>query len=187
MVLNNIEFQKKLGELIKNKRKKLKLSEIDLANKVGYLPAYIKRIENGIIDIPFQKLLHIFNVLKIDLDDDVLNTKNNLVICEQNYLKLIDMFTEQVNNNKTLKEQIKTITAPIGQVKKNRLAFGTYVGDGSTEDNKKFTLICGATTMAPVVQYENSIFTLSWEDILSLAERAGLFKEDSNDQKNVWR
>ncbi|MFK7970174.1 MAG: helix-turn-helix domain-containing protein [Bacteroidia bacterium] len=48
-----------LGELIKEERRKAKLTQEQLANKIGTKKSYISRLENGKIDIQFSTLFRI--------------------------------------------------------------------------------------------------------------------------------
>lgn len=69
----------------------------------------------------------------------------------------------------------------IGELHKNAMFFSVYVGEGSAKINGKeckFTMDVGATNYAPIVTYGKHSFTLSWEDILTLAEKAGLFNDE---------
>ena len=70
-----------------------------------------------------------------------------------------------------------TSSAPIGKVNTNKYSLCTYVGEGKTDDGKKFE-ICVQINHAPFVRYGNKTFNLSWNDIVTLAERAGLFNDE---------
>ncbi len=70
----------------------------------------------------------------------------------------------------------------IGKVTKG-MFFSVYVGDGKTSDGKKFELLINAGNSAPIVQYEMKSFYLTWNDILNLAEKAGLFNQEAEDEK----
>lgn len=59
------EFEEKavafmVGEMIKDARKKAKLTQDDLAERIGTKKSYISRIENGKIDIQLSTLFKIF-------------------------------------------------------------------------------------------------------------------------------
>ena len=59
------EFEEKaiafmVGEMIKEARKKAKLTQDDLAERIGTKKSYISRIENGKIDIQLSTLFKIF-------------------------------------------------------------------------------------------------------------------------------
>ena len=56
--------------------------------------------------------------------------------------------------------------------------FRQYVGEGKTEDGTEFELCLSASSSAPIVICGKRAFILSWNDILNLAERAGLFKTE---------
>lgn len=64
----------------------------------------------------------------------------------------------------------------IGEIKEGYF-LQVYVGDGETDEGKKFELAQSATTGAPIVLYGKKAFFLSWNEILTLAEKAGLFNE----------
>lgn len=70
-----------------------------------------------------------------------------------------------------------TSSAPVGTINTNKYALHTFVGDGKTDDGKKFE-ICVQINHAPFVRYGNKTFNLSWNDIVTLAERAGLFNDE---------
>ena len=80
----------------------------------------------------------------------------------------------------TLKRQLVE-KKKIGIVKTNRIPFGQKVGDGDA-NGKPFQLYVGATTMSPMIYYNNKLYTLNWDEIVSLAEDAGLFEEAKNEQ-----
>lgn len=63
----------------------------------------------------------------------------------------------------------------IGTIHENKLFFSINVGDGTTDSGKKFNLAVGAGNMQPHVTYGKRTFELSWEEIIELAEQAGLF------------
>ena len=70
-----------------------------------------------------------------------------------------------------------TSSAPIGTINTNKYALHTFVGEGKTDDGKKFE-ICVQLNHAPFVRYGNKTFNLSWNDVVTLAERAGLFNDE---------
>ena len=57
----------KIGEKIKLRRKELKWSQRDLAEKMGYNHSTITRIETGKIDIPQSRILQFADVLHTDI------------------------------------------------------------------------------------------------------------------------
>lgn len=57
----------KIGEKIKQRRKELKWSQRDLAEKMGYNHSTITRIETGKIDIPQSRIIQFANVLHTDV------------------------------------------------------------------------------------------------------------------------
>ena len=64
-----------------------------------------------------------------------------------------------------------------GEIITGRFGLRNYVGDATNSDGKKFEL---ATTMScePLLLYKNRSFRVSWSDIYSMAEAAGLFQEE---------
>ncbi len=70
-----------------------------------------------------------------------------------------------------------TSSAPVGTINTNKYALHTFVGDGKTDDGKEFEL-CVQISNAPFVRYGNKTFNLTWHDIVTLAERAGLFNDE---------
>ncbi|MBR2388161.1 MAG: helix-turn-helix transcriptional regulator [Clostridia bacterium] len=57
----------KIGEKIKLRRKELKWSQRDLAEKMGYNHSTITRIETGKIDIPQSRIMQFADVLHTDI------------------------------------------------------------------------------------------------------------------------
>lgn len=55
------------GEIIKNRRKELNISQEELAQQVGKKRPYISRLENG-EDVRISNLLLVANALKLSLD-----------------------------------------------------------------------------------------------------------------------
>jgi len=60
-------FSYYFGEIIKNRRKELKLSQNDLAEMIGKKRPYISRIENG-EDIKISNFVLIANALKLSIN-----------------------------------------------------------------------------------------------------------------------
>lgn len=56
-----------IGEKIKLRRKELRWSQRDLAEKMGYNHSTITRIETGKIDIPQSRILQFADVLRTDI------------------------------------------------------------------------------------------------------------------------
>lgn len=57
----------KIGEKIKQRRKELRWSQRDLAEKMGYNHSTITRIETGKIDIPQSRIMQFAEVLHTDI------------------------------------------------------------------------------------------------------------------------
>ena len=70
-----------------------------------------------------------------------------------------------------------TSTAPVGTINTNKYALCTCVDLGTTKDGKEYE-ICVQLNHAPFVRYGNKTFNLSWNDVVTLAERAGLFNDE---------
>lgn len=80
--------------------------------------------------------------------------------------------TDFLLGQETTKQQEK-----IGKIETGYF-FRQYVGEGKTEDGTEFELCLSASSSAPIVICGKRAFILSWNDILNLAERAGLFKTE---------
>ena len=63
---HDVAFSYYFGEIIRNRRKELKMSQEELAEKVGKKRPYISRIENG-EDIRISNLVLIANALDLSL------------------------------------------------------------------------------------------------------------------------
>lgn len=57
----------KIGEKIKQRRKELRWSQRDLAEKMGYNHSTVTRIETGKIDIPQSRIVQFSEVLNVDI------------------------------------------------------------------------------------------------------------------------
>ena len=68
-------------------------------------------------------------------------------------------------------------SAPIGKVSTNKYSLCSVIRDGKTDDGKEFEL-CVQISHAPFVRYGERTFNLTWNDIVKLAERAGLFNDE---------
>lgn len=71
----------------------------------------------------------------------------------------------------------------VGKIlEKNKMVIGTYVGNGSDKVNGKpveYDLTVGLNFSPSVRNTKtNRTFVLSWQDIINLAEKAGLFEEE---------
>lgn len=64
----------------------------------------------------------------------------------------------------------------IGEIKEG-FFLRVHIGDGETETGIKFELAQSAVNSAPIVIIGKKAFFLSWDDIVKLAEKAGLFDE----------
>ena len=54
------------GEILRGRRKELKMTQKELAEKIGTARSYIARIEKGETDIQLSSFLHIADALRID-------------------------------------------------------------------------------------------------------------------------
>lgn len=70
--------------------------------------------------------------------------------------------------------------------KENKFIMTEYVGKGSgTLDNGQeinYELLL-AMNRTPVIKYGKKYFSLSWKDILNLAEKKGLFKKEGKNNE----
>lgn len=71
--LDNSVCLRDFGELIQRERKRLDLSQEEVALEVGIHRTYYGKIEAGSRDIPFVTALRICKVLKIDPSDFIKN------------------------------------------------------------------------------------------------------------------
>ena len=87
----------KIGEKIKIRRKELRMSQRDLAEKMGYNHSTITRIENGKIDIPQSRIVQFADVLNtgiaylMDWEEEI--APDDLVLTEDERL-LISLFRQ---------------------------------------------------------------------------------------------
>ena len=70
-----------------------------------------------------------------------------------------------------------TSSAPVGTINTNKYALCTCVDLGTTKDGKDYE-ICVQLNHVPFVRYGNKTFNLTWDNIVTLAERAGLFNDE---------
>lgn len=63
------ELSIKIGHLIRNRRKVLKISQESLALQCGIDRSYLGRIERGEVNITVEKLYEIANTLEVDIRD----------------------------------------------------------------------------------------------------------------------
>ena len=90
-----------IGEKIKLRRKTLRWSQRELAEKMGYNHSTITRIEAGQIDIPLSKILQFADVLDTDIsylmggDDEMLPAEDG---CSKNVNSLVDVPKDAVND-----------------------------------------------------------------------------------------
>jgi transcriptional regulator with XRE-family HTH domain len=71
--LDNSVCLRDFGELIQRERKRLDLSQEEVASEVGIHRTYYGKIEAGSRDIPFVTALRICKVLRIDPSDFIRN------------------------------------------------------------------------------------------------------------------
>lgn len=95
----------KIGEKIKQRRKELKWSQRDLAEKMGYNHSTVTRIETGKIDIPQSRILQFAEVLGVSVaylmgwDDDKKENPANYDGISEKRQALID-FAKSVPDDK---------------------------------------------------------------------------------------
>ncbi|MGE8545134.1 MULTISPECIES: helix-turn-helix transcriptional regulator [unclassified Acinetobacter] len=61
------ELSIKIGHLIRNRRKELKITQESLALQCGIDRSYLGRIERGEVNITVEKLYEIANTLEVDI------------------------------------------------------------------------------------------------------------------------
>lgn len=66
----------------------------------------------------------------------------------------------------------------IGTITTDSLFLNIALGDGKTDDGKKFDLAVTAAHYEPLVICGRKTFHLSWQDICALADQAGLFEDE---------
>lgn len=109
-----------------------------------------------------------------------------------NYEKLIDAGFD-LDNAKAVAEMIKKAGDKVAATARNygRITFEKdlpayeLVIDGTTADGNEYELAtvepsAGNPCAEPIVKFKDRAFLLSWEDIVSLAERAGLFDDSES-------
>ena len=74
------------------------------------------------------------------------------------------------------KEQVQKTERKFGKISTG-LYLRQYVGDGEREDGKKFEIDV-MNDYSPAVYYNGKMFMLSGNDIVDLAELAGLFDDE---------
>lgn len=100
-----------------------------------------------------------------------------------------DYFFKQYVDGKTISELIRQSIEKLYQIldelkrtELNRSELKIVDVPRQTKDGIKFELCLSASSSAPIVICGKRAFILSWNDILNLAERAGLFKTE--EQRN---
>lgn len=66
---------------------------------------------------------------------------------------------------------------PIGKVQTG-FCLRQYVGNGKMEDGKEFEIAVAMKNYAPLVVYGKRFFVIDWQDVVKLAEQAGLFADE---------
>lgn len=96
-----------------------------------------------------------------------------------------DYFFKQYVDGKTISELIRQSIEKLYQIldelkrtELNRSEPKIVDVPRQTKDGIKFELCLSASSSAPIVICGKRAFILSWNDILNLAERAGLFKTE---------
>ena len=72
----NLSFAVLFGEFIREGRVKQKLSQADLAKKLGMTQSYLSRIEQGARSIDFELAICICSILNLDLREFLKETSN---------------------------------------------------------------------------------------------------------------
>ena len=86
------------GDIIKSKRRELKISQRELASKINVDFTYISKIENGVFPPPSEETIkNICKLLELDFIDTMLIAK-----------KIPTEFEELIFNNKEISEYLKS-------------------------------------------------------------------------------
>jgi len=101
------QIDQQIGHKIKNKRKKLGITQADLSKKLSISPTYLNLMENGKRKIDLDLLLTMTNELNIDVSDISKKTDTNLY---QNLMDLLgdNLFENLDITNFDVKELINT-------------------------------------------------------------------------------
>lgn len=67
--------------------------------------------------------------------------------------------------------------------KEKKFFFTEHVGDATINEKYKVELLVGGVTLSPIIKYGHKYFSLAWDDILQLAENAGLFIKEKEQVK----
>ena len=87
------QIDQQIGYKIKNKRKKLGITQADLSKKLSISPTYLNLMENGKRKIDLDLLLKMTNELNIDVSDISKKTDTNL------YQNLMDLLGDNLFEN----------------------------------------------------------------------------------------
>jgi transcriptional regulator with XRE-family HTH domain len=152
-----IVLNENIRSIIKNERKKHKISGIDLSEKLGKSPGYISHIEKGVIKKIERKdlenlLKHILNIEGDELENYINNLLNSNNIKqdygEDNELEQLTLFDFSINDRffrtmRTLDENLSKIYAQISN-KEDMLKLLTNFNFNLTTMGASFMLsLCG--------------------------------------------
>tara|TARA_Y100000590_G_scaffold54307_1_gene56691 strand:+ start:1363 stop:2787 length:1425 start_codon:yes stop_codon:yes gene_type:complete len=87
------QINQQIGHKIKNKRKKLGITQVDLSKKLSISPTYLNLMESGKRKIDFDLLLKMANELNVDVSDISKKTDTNL------YQDLMDLLGDNLFEN----------------------------------------------------------------------------------------
>lgn len=82
---------KNIGQIIVNQRKKLNITQAELADKLGISKSFMCKIENGKTPINLKWLAKIGEVLQIDMFDNLNDVNESL----KKWQPIIDVFEEK--------------------------------------------------------------------------------------------
>ncbi len=110
--MNTIKFQRLFGERVRMLRKIQKLTQDDLAYKIGRTPNTISNIETGNVFPSVESLLWIAKVLKVEVSE-LFNVSKNLTTDKKKRLvieEIINLLQEQdIQTIKAVKQQMKIL------------------------------------------------------------------------------
>lgn len=104
------DIRKTIGNIIKNNRKRLKLTQAELAIQVEVEPKYISRIETGTSYPSLAVLERIFTILNIDIAD--ITKQDNSYIDKNVLISMIisNLKHTSLKNLQLIKEIVEKIT-----------------------------------------------------------------------------
>ena len=121
----NKEYNVEIGTIIRNHRKNKKITQIELAERVGLGKVSIQKYESGERAVPFNVLVNIFKELDIDIDVLKKFFKNEEISDFKNILSSLSTIGES-------KKRIKQILLFIDYFES--LGFSFYIADSFSKE-----------------------------------------------------